>query len=145
MPGPRLQTRQKPIALSVWPEQCGNMFHVYILASQRNGTLYIGSTDDLLKRVWEHREKVRGGFTARYGVSRLVWHEPHESRETAFRRERRLKEWRRSWKLLLIEERNPDWADLYDEIGGAEVDVQGWLAARDAEAGSPEASKPELR
>ena len=93
------------------------MFYTYIVASKRNGTLYTGSTDSIVKRVWEHREKVRPGFTAKYGVSILVWCEPHESRETAFRRERQIKEWRRSWKLRLIEEHNPTWRDLYDDFG----------------------------
>jgi len=92
------------------------MFYVYILASLRNGTLYTGSTDDLLKRVAEHREKLRDGFTARYAVSRLVWYEAHNSRETAFLRERRIKEWRREWKLDLIERMNPEWADLFETL-----------------------------
>lgn len=92
------------------------MFHTYILASGRNGTLYTGSTDDLARRVYQHREKMIPGFTARYGVNMLVWFEPHETREGAFRRERRIKEWRRSWKLHLIEEMNPDWRDLYEEL-----------------------------
>ena len=94
------------------------MFYTYILASRRNGTIYAGSTDDLIKRVWEHKEKVRQGFTAKYGVRILVWYEPHETREGAFRRERQIKEWRRSWKLRLIEEDNPTWRDLYDELVG---------------------------
>ena len=91
-------------------------FYVYIVASGRNGTIYIGSTDDLAKRVWEHKEKVRPGFTATYGCDQLVWYEVFEGREGAFRRERQLKEWRRSWKLLLIEEANPTWADLYETL-----------------------------
>ncbi|WP_313577367.1 GIY-YIG nuclease family protein [Brevundimonas sp.] len=92
------------------------MFYVYILASRCNGTLYTGSTDDLLKRVAEHREKLRDGFTAKYAVSRLVWYEVHDSRETAFLRERRIKEWRREWKLNLIERMNPAWADLFETL-----------------------------
>jgi putative endonuclease len=92
------------------------VFYTYILASKRNGTLYTGSTDDIIKRVYEHREKVRRGFTARYGVATLVWYEQHASRETAFRRERQIKEWRRSWKLRLLEEHNPTWRDLYDDL-----------------------------
>ncbi|WP_286952596.1 MULTISPECIES: GIY-YIG nuclease family protein [Brevundimonas] len=87
-------------------------FYTYILAGRRNGTLYTGSTDDLLKRVVEHREKLRGGFTARYDVSRLVWYEHHGTRDEAFRRERQIKEWRREWKLDLIERMNPAWDDL---------------------------------
>jgi putative endonuclease len=91
-------------------------FYVYIVASRPYGTLYIGHTDDLARRVFEHREKVRPGFTARYGVTRLVWFETFESREGAFRRERQMKEWRRKWKIELIEEMNPRWDDLYDQL-----------------------------
>lgn len=91
-------------------------FYTYILASRRNGTLYTGSTDDLLKRVVEHHEKLRGGFTARYGVARLVWYEHHGTREGAFRRERQIKEWRREWKLDLIERTNPAWDDLLETL-----------------------------
>jgi putative endonuclease len=93
------------------PEHYANMFYVYILASRRNGTIYVGSTDSLARRLWEHREGIRQGFTKTYGVKQLVWYEEHGSRESAFRRERRIKEWRRSWKLGLIEERNPIWRD----------------------------------
>lgn len=93
-------------------------FYVYIVASGRNGTIYVGSTDDLSKRIWEHKNKVREGFTKAYGCDRLVGFETFEERENAFRRERRIKEWRRSWKLMLIEENNPTWADLYDRLHG---------------------------
>jgi putative endonuclease len=72
-------------------------FYTYILASRRNGTIYIGSTDDLIKRMGQHREKTFQGFTAKYGVDRLVWYEVHDGRETAFRRERQLKKWNRTW------------------------------------------------
>jgi putative endonuclease len=78
-------------------------FYVYMLASDRNGTLYIGSTDSLTKRMYEHRGKVRQGFTAKYGVSHLVWYEVFETREGAFQRERRMKKWNRAWKIDLIE------------------------------------------
>jgi putative endonuclease len=91
-------------------------FYVYILASRRNGTLYIGMTDDLVRRMWEHRNGFVPGFTSRYGVKLLVWYEPHESRESAFARERRLKKWNRGWKLQLIEAANPLWRDLWEEI-----------------------------
>jgi putative endonuclease len=91
-------------------------FYAYILASGPYGTLYTGSTDDLSRRLYEHREKIRPGFTARYNVTRLVWYEPYETREGAFRRERRIKEWRRRWKVELVESMNPTWADLFDEI-----------------------------
>ena len=91
-------------------------FYVYIVASERNGVIYIGSTDDLSGRIWQHKTKVREGFTAEHGCDRLVWYEVHDQREDAFRRERRLKEWRRSWKLMLIEENNPTWTDLYETL-----------------------------
>ncbi len=93
-------------------------FFVYILASKRNGTLYIGSTDDLAKRVWQHKEKAIEGFTSKYGVDRLVWYETHDTREAAFTRERQIKEWKRAWKLELIEKENPEWEDLYTDITG---------------------------
>jgi putative endonuclease len=89
---------------------------VYILASKRNGTLYIGVTSDLTKRVWQHRNDMEEGFTKRYGVHHLVWYELHENMESALQREKRLKEWKRAWKLELIENTNPDWQDLYDTI-----------------------------
>jgi len=91
-------------------------FYTYILASGAHGTLYTGSTDNLARRVFEHREKMRPGFTAKYGVTRLVWFETFELRENAFRRERQIKEWRRKWKIELIETDNPTWRDLYDDL-----------------------------
>ncbi len=91
-------------------------FYTYIVASQRNGTLYIGSTDNLAHRAWEHREKARQGFTAKYGVSMLVWYEVFETRAAAFARERMMKKWRRAWKLELIERFNPRWEDLSTEL-----------------------------
>ena len=91
-------------------------FFVYMLANQRNGTLYIGMTDDLPRRVWQHRTGAVPGFTSRYDVKLLVWHEAHESRESAFTRERQLKKWNRGWKLRLIETGNPDWRDLWDDL-----------------------------
>ncbi len=91
-------------------------FFVYMLASQRNGTLYIGMTDDLPRRVWQHRTDAVPGFTSRYNVKLLVWYEVHESRESAFARERQLKKWNRGWKLGLIEARNPEWCDLWDDL-----------------------------
>ena len=89
---------------------------VYILASKRNGTLYIGVTSDLVRRVWEHRNDLTAGFSKRYQTHLLVWFERHESMESAIVRERRLKEWKRAWKLELIEAANPAWRDLYREI-----------------------------
>ena len=89
---------------------------VYMLASRRNGTLYVGVTSDLIKRVWEHKNDVVGGFTRRYGVHSLVWYERHESMMAAIQREKALKEWKRKWKLELIEKDNPGWRDLYEGL-----------------------------
>ena len=89
---------------------------VYILASKRNGTLYIGVTSDLIKRIWEHKNNVAKGFTERYNVHQLVWYELHETMESAIRKEKTLKNWKRAWKLELIERSNPDWQDLYEEV-----------------------------
>jgi putative endonuclease len=89
-------------------------YHVYILASQRNGTLYVGVTNDLARRVWEHQEGLTPGFTSKYGVVRLVWYEEYPDISDAITREKRLKRWRREWKLRLIEEHNPQWLDLYE-------------------------------
>ncbi|MBS1209921.1 MAG: Excinuclease subunit domain protein [Proteobacteria bacterium] len=89
---------------------------VYILASQRNGTLYVGVTANLVQRVWQHKEGVVEGFTKRYGVKTLVWYEMHASMPEAIAREKALKEWRRAWKLELIEAGNPGWHDLYETL-----------------------------
>jgi putative endonuclease len=86
---------------------------VYILASKRNGTLYIGVTSNLIKRIWEHKNDMVEGFTKRYGVHQLVWYELHESIESAIEREKQMKEWKRKWKLKLIESVNQNWRDLY--------------------------------
>jgi putative endonuclease len=92
---------------------------VYILASKRNGTLYIGVTSDLFIRVGTHKQDLIEGFTKRYGVHRLVYYEMHETMEAAILREKRLKKWNRAWKLRLIEGMNPEWEDLFDEFWGA--------------------------
>jgi putative endonuclease len=89
---------------------------VYILASGRNGTLYIGVTSDLVKRIWEHKNNLVEGFTKRYKVHHLVWYELHENMASAIEREKSLKEWKRAWKLRVVESFNPDWQDLYDTI-----------------------------
>ena len=89
---------------------------VYILASKRNGTLYIGVTSDLPSRIWQHKNNQVAGFTQRYGVHTLVWYEVHGSMESAIAREKALKEWRRAWKIELIEGINPYWRDLYPDI-----------------------------
>jgi putative endonuclease len=92
------------------------IFAVYILASGRNGTLYTGVTSNLIKRIWEHREGVVDGFTKEHGVKTLVWYELTENPEAAITREKQIKAWKRGWKLKLIEERNPEWRDLYQDI-----------------------------
>lgn len=89
---------------------------VYILASRRNGTLYIGVTSDLVKRIWEHKNDVVEGFSKRYGVHLLVWYEVHSTMESAISREKTLKGWKRRYKLELIERMNPDWRDMYGEL-----------------------------
>ena len=89
---------------------------VYILASKRNGTLYVGVTSNLVQRIWQHKNDYVEGFTKRYGVHTLVWFEAHESMESAIAREKAIKEWKRVWKVELIEKGNPPWRDLYDEI-----------------------------
>jgi len=91
-------------------------FYVYILASHIGGTLYIGVTNDLIRRVYEHREKHAEGFTKKYDVHCLVYFEQFEDVENAIRREKRLKKWDRDWKIRLIEESNPNWIDLYHQI-----------------------------
>ena len=90
----------------------------YILASNRNGTLYIGVTSDLIARVWQHREHVVDGFTNKYRVTKLVWYEMHGTMEEAILREKRIKKWNRAWKIRLIEEKNLYWNDLWEEIIG---------------------------
>lgn len=89
---------------------------VYMLGSKRNGTLYTGVTSDLIKRIWEHREGEVKGFTKQYGVKMLVWFEQHGTMEAAIIREKKIKEWKRKWKLELIENQNPNWIDLWEEI-----------------------------
>jgi len=91
-------------------------FWVYMLASRRNGTLYIGMTDDLVRRVWQHQTGAIAGFTRKYGVKMLVWYEQHESREVALQRERQMKKWNRAWKVQTIEKFNPQWIDLSDQF-----------------------------
>lgn len=92
------------------------MSFVYLLASKPQGTLYVGSTSDLVRRVWEHKAKAVPGFTAKYGVDRLVWFERHDTLKAAMLRERRIKGWKRIWKVQLIEEDNPHWIDRYPGI-----------------------------
>lgn len=90
--------------------------YVYLLASSRNGTLYVGVTSNLVQRVWQHKNDLVEGFTKRYSVHMLVWYEPCGTMQTAIAREKAIKEWKRAWKVRLIEETNPDWNDLYGDL-----------------------------
>lgn len=91
-------------------------FYVYILANKKNGTLYIGITSDLVKRTWEHKQSITGGFTEKYDVKTLVYYETHDNAEQAILREKKLKKWPRQWKINIIQDKNPDWKDLYADI-----------------------------
>ena len=91
-------------------------YYVYILASRKNGTLYIGVTSDLIRRVWQHKNDIHQGFTKKYSVHRLVWYEETQDIEAAILREKQMKKWRRQWKIELIEEKNPHWNDLYEDL-----------------------------
>ena len=91
-------------------------YAVYIVTNKRNGTVYIGVTGDLVRRSWQHRTGAVPGFTKRYGLKRLVWYELHDSIEAAIQREKTMKSWPRQWKLNVIEERNPRWRDLWNQI-----------------------------
>jgi putative endonuclease len=93
-------------------------YYVYLRASRRHGTLYLGVTNDLVRRVHEHKTKVIAGFSAKYGVDRLVWFEMYDDPTTAISREKALKKWRRDWKIRLIEEQNLEWGDLFAAIVG---------------------------
>ena len=93
-------------------------YYVYILANKKNGTLYIGMTNDLIRRVYEHKNDLVEGFTKKYQVHRLVYFEETNDVRIALQREKQMKKWKRQWKIDLIEEMNPDWRDLYDEITG---------------------------
>jgi putative endonuclease len=92
------------------------LFYVYLLASQKQGTLYLGITRDLVRRVYQHKEKLLPGFTSKYDVYRLVWFEAYDDPTNAIEREKEIKKWRRAWKIALIEKDNPDWKDLYPNI-----------------------------
>ena len=95
-----------------------HFYYVYILASKRNGTLYIGVTGDLIKRIYEHKEKRVEGFSKKYGIDKLVYYEQTQEVQSALEREKQLKAWKRQWKLELIEKQNPQWNDLYNKIIG---------------------------
>jgi putative endonuclease len=112
-----IRSRSRIILLGFYLEEWMNRNPaVYILASKRNGTLYIGVTSDLMKRVWEHKHDLVEGFTHKYGVHTLVYFEQHDEMVEAIRREKQLKKWNRAWKIELIEKANPDWRNLWQEI-----------------------------
>ncbi len=122
--GYKLFKQNRNFRLAVIPAKAGiqkeiavdKQFYVYILASKRNGTLYIGVTSDIVQRVFQHKNNMIEGFTKKYSVKILVYYEVHENVDSAITREKQLKKWRREWKLRLIEEKNPHWNDLYNEI-----------------------------
>ena len=91
-------------------------YYIYILAGKRNGTLYTGVTNNLIKRVYEHKNKLVKGFTKKYSINKLVYYEQTENVHSAIQREKTLKNWKREWKLELIEKSNPEWEDLYDDL-----------------------------
>ena len=95
-----------------------HVYYVYILASRRNGTLYVGVSNDVLRRTWEHRNKLVDGFTKKYGVCLLVWYEQYGDIRAAIAREKQLKRWNRAWKVKLIEKENSGWNDLYERLLG---------------------------
>ena len=92
-------------------------FYIYIMASKKNGTLYIGVTNDLRRRVWQHKNDMLEGFTKKYSVHYLVWYEVTNEVQEAIQREKQMKKWNRQWKINLIESENPEWADLYERLG----------------------------
>ncbi len=94
------------------------VFYVYVLASRRNGTLYVGVTSNLVQRTWQHKEGFVSSFTKEHDVKKLVWYEQHETAESAITREKQIKKWNRVWKVELIEAANPYWNDLYPQIAG---------------------------
>jgi len=94
----------------------GKEYYVYIMASKKDGVLYIGITSDLVKRIWEHKEGITKGFTGKYKIKKLVYFEIYNDPETAIKREKNMKAWKRSWKTEIIENNNPKWEDLYDTI-----------------------------
>jgi len=113
-----------------------HLYFVYMLASRRNGTLYVGVTNDVMRRTWEHKNDLAEGFTKKYGVHILVWYEPYEDIHAAIAREKRLKKWNRAWKIKLIEQHNSGWNDIHARLLGeiALPDVPGSPSPRDAAA-----------
>lgn len=108
---------------------------VYLLASGFHGTLYTGVSSNLVGRVWQHREEVTKGFTARYGIKRLVWFEIHEDMASAIRREKSIKRWQRQWKMELIEAENPTWRDLAEDFGFESLIKKRWIPAQGRDDG----------
>lgn len=108
---------------------------VYLLASGFHGTLYTGVSSNLVGRVWQHREEVTKGFTARYGIKRLVWFEVHEDMASAIRREKSIKRWQRQWKMELIEAENPTWRDLAEDFGFESLIKIRWIPAQGRDDG----------
>ncbi len=98
-------------------------YYIYIMASQKNGAIYIGVTSNLIKRVYEHKNKLVDGFTKKYNINNLVYYEITNQVTSAIAREKQLKNWRRQWKINLIEKENPDWMDLYDDILGLDSET----------------------
>ena len=113
-----------------------HLYFVYILASRMNGTLYVGVTNDVMRRTWEHKNGLVKGFTKKHGVHILVWYELHEDINVAIAREKQLKRWNRDWKIRLIEKTNSGWNDLYERLMGeiALPDLPGSPSPRDADA-----------
>ncbi|HWD29293.1 MAG TPA: GIY-YIG nuclease family protein [Rhizomicrobium sp.] len=111
------------------------IYYVYIVASERNGTLYVGMTNDLMRRIWEHREGLVDGFTKKYGIKHLMHYETFEDVNAAIQREKRLKKWKRTWKIELIQKTNLDWTDLYEQMTAPQPLPQ-WLIAANAAAGT---------
>lgn len=105
-------------------EEIMKYYYVYILTNKRNGTLYTGVNNNLLRRVIEHKRKTNKGFTEKYNINKLVWYEQHTDINAAIQREKLIKRWLRKWKLELIEETNPDWKDLFYDIGGSDEMLQ---------------------
>lgn len=97
---------------------------VYIVANKKRGTIYIGVTSDLIKRIYQHKNKITDGFTKDYGVDKLVYYECTDTIDTAILREKQLKNWHRHWKINLIEKDNPEWLDIYDQITGVNMDAE---------------------
>jgi len=102
-------------------------FYVYILSTERNGTLYTGVTSDMIKRVYQHKNDLKEGFSKQYGIHRLAWYEVHRSAEAAITQEKQIKKWNRQWKLELIEQFNPEWRDLYLDL----INTSGFPLSRE--------------